>query len=148
MLKPTTYHVAMHQPLATALLWAALGYILALITPWTGLWPVGVQWLWNSVPLLVTVGVIGWNLVAAIRLVGATGRPHLAWPFTVIQLILFTLLLFQIACHRGAEHYHWDEHPGWWDWPLFTLVHALRAADLFDWIQAYGIETQVIQHES
>lgn len=146
----TPFSFAFERPrfcLLLALLWLPIGLGMALAAPWIALAPTWVVWSWNQVPLAVTLALVVWNFLAALRVVGLTGLPHRAWPYTLAQLALFTLLFFQIACHLGAEHYSWDVQPAWYDWILFSGVHALKAGDLFDFIEAYGIDLQVVQHE-
>lgn len=137
-----------HQLILVSLAWSCVGLMLALLSPWLGMIPPWVKAPLDSLPLLVTIGLIALNLTAAIRLVGRTGRTLSALPLTVTQLILFTLLFFQIACHQGAEHYTWKELPNGWDWLAFSLVHAVRAADLWDIIEAYGLQLQTNRHVS
>lgn len=131
-----------------SLLWTFLGLILALAVPWIGLTPSLVQAVVNTGALLLTVTLIICNLVESVRLVGRTGRTLAALPLTLVQLMLFALLFFQIACHRGAEHYTWTELPRWWDWLGFIAAHTLRAADVFDITDAYGWKIQTIEHAS
>lgn len=147
MSTPPSLPAGLARPLATTLLWLPVSLAVALATPWLGLAPESLQGAWDAVPLAVTFAVLLWNLVAAFRIVGATGQPHRAWPFTLALFALFTLLFFQVACHLGAEHYRWDREPQPWDWLLFSAVHALRAGDLFDGLEAYGIDLQVIAHD-
>jgi HEAT repeat protein len=122
--------------------------MLALAAPWIGLWPTSLRAPINAGALLITVLLIGWNLVTAVRLVGRTGYTLSALPLTLVQLVLFTLLFFQIAAHLGTEHYTWDQRPSWWDWVWFTGAHAVRAADVVDGAEAYGVQIQAIRHLS
>lgn len=131
-----------------SLAWAWVAWVVAYASPWLGLLP---PWIGDSVALLVlvaTVALIGYNLAFSVRLVGQTGQTLRALPLTCAQLVLFGVLFYQIACHLGAEHYDWDTPPSGWDWLGFSLAHALRATDLLDGIEAYGLKVQAIQHES
>jgi len=97
---------------------------------------------------LTTISLVGWNLWASLRILGRTGRALAALPLTLLQIVLFTLLFCQIAWHRGAEHYVWDRMPGFLDWGILVTVHAIRAADLMDAIEAYGLSFQAVHNAS
>jgi HEAT repeat protein len=130
------------------LAWLPLGMMLALCAPTLNMSVAGVRMLSQIVPLLITGALIAWNLVEAIRVVGRNGRTLTAWPMTSTQLALFALLFYQISCHLGAEHFQMKHPPQWWDWLLFTGAHVLRAGDMLDFIEAYGLNLQSIHHSS
>jgi HEAT repeat protein len=92
--------------------------------------------------------MIAWSFVEAVRIVNRTGRTVAALPLAVVQIPLFGLLFYQIAAHLGAEHYRLEQAPHWWDWLLFVIVHVVRAGDLVDFIEAYGLNLQTIHHAS
>ena len=140
--------VAVRWNFLVSLGWVILGVSLAGAAAWSALGPVWFEAALNSIPLAVTVGLIAWNLWASLRILGRTGRAVAALPLTMLQVLLFALLLYQIACHRGAAHYDWDRVPGLIDWAMLVLVHALRAADLVDAIEAYGLNFQAIHNHS
>jgi len=98
--------------------------------------------------LAITVGFIGWNLWASLRILGRTGRALAALPLTLLQIILFTLFFYQIAWHRGAEHFVCERAPGFLDWAALVAVHAVRAGDLVDGIEAYGLNLQTVHNAS
>lgn len=120
--------------------------------PWWAFMPLAVvAWWWgpsNLLPLLITLGLIGWNLWTGTKIVGTTGEVWAALPVSVMQLLLFPLLFFQIATHAGATHYAWEGPPQPWHWIGFAGVHALRAGDLVDVLHAYGLKLQALQHAS
>lgn len=111
-------------PILFSLIWLCAGAWLALTAPWRGLLPDAVQLSLYYAGFAITVLLIIWNLIVAIRLVGRTGRTLTALPLTIVQFFLFTLALLQIACHGGADHYRWDEFPRASDcsaWPRRTV---------------------------
>ena len=124
--------------------WAVVGWYLALLAPWSA-FILPLRWL-GLLGLLVTAGLIAANLRAGFLLLVRTGRPLRSLPNTAAQVLLFTLLFFQIAAHLGSEYFALSGPTRWWDWIEFSAVHALRAADLLDAIEAYGLQLQTIRH--
>jgi hypothetical protein len=134
--------------LMASLAWMAVALVLARLAPWLGLWPGWLAETLNSLPVVATLALIGWNLIMAFRVVGWTGHPLAALPLTVVQFFLFTLLFLQIGQHLGAQHYELHAAPGLADWFGFSLAHALRAVDLFDTVEIYGWNVQRIESAS
>jgi hypothetical protein len=64
------------------------------------------------------------------------------------QLLLFGVLSYQLAQVFGAEHYRFEREPYFYDWAEFTLAHLLRATDLLDALDEYGVHLQAIHHAS
>lgn len=135
-------------PLFAALAWLPLGLDIALATPRLWRLPTFLAALVNYGVLAVTMVLIGWALATGLRLVGGTGRTIAAFPLSAVQVPLFLLLFFQIACHLGSTHYIWDSEPRPWDWLGLTTAHAIRAGDLLDVLEAYGVKIQTLQHGS
>lgn len=129
-------------------LWFAIALQVAMLAPWLGLWPEMVGRLVGGLFVFVTLALIAGVLTAAQRLLTRTGRTVATLPYSVLLILLFGLLFFQLASHQGAELYHWQTTPGPSDWFLFTLTHLFRAADLFDTLEAFGWRTQAIAHDS
>jgi len=102
----------------------------------------------NILPLAITGCLIGWNLWASLRILLRTGRALAALPLTLLQIVLFTLFFYQIAWHRGAEHFLCERAPVFLDWAALVLVHAIRAADIVDVIEAYGLNLQAVHNAS
>jgi hypothetical protein len=127
--------------------WVIIGMIIALAAPTLAMAGSAVSVL-GTLSLVATASLIGWDFIEAIRAVQRTGKTFAALPFALVLLFLFALLFFQIAAHLGAEHYELSQAPHWWDWLLFVAAHALRAGDLLDVIEAYGLDLQSIHHES
>lgn len=61
-----------------------------------------------------------------------------------IQLALFSLLHYLVFAVLGPHHYAYAAPPSWYDWLELVLVHALRAIDIFDLLEAYGIEVHLL----
>lgn len=136
------------QLLALSLLWVCLGFLLAAAMPWLGLVPSWLQEPWNLLCLLVTGGFLVGNTGRAVSLSLRTGKTLSAFPVTLVQFALFTLLFFQICCHLGTHHFDWSALPRWWDWFGFTVAHAIRAGDVCDILEAYGWKIQAISQNS
>ncbi len=132
--------------LLVSLIWLAAGWFLSLLVPWLVFHPLAT--LLRLVPPLVTGTLILANIWLALRLLAATGRALAVFPATVLQVLLFTLLFFQIAANLGMQHYEVDGAPRWWHWLGFSAAHALRASDVIDIVEAYGLRVQAIQHAS
>lgn len=129
-----------------SLTWVALGFGLALSMPWLGLLSPYLLLAINVLALSLTLGFIGTCLFHAVRVVRYTGHTLDALPLTLVQALLFSLLFVQISCHLGARHYEWEADPSGWHWVGFVLLHAARAGDILDGLQAYGLNFQPIRH--
>jgi len=129
-------------------LWLPLAYVVARWAPWLELWGPGLSEVVAFFALLATVILVGWNLWAAIREAYLAGRVLAAIPLTTVQLLLFTLLFFQIGAHLGAKHYVWSRPPAAFDWLMFSIAHAARATDVIDGVEAYGLHIQTIRNAS
>lgn len=132
----TSYHQdskIFHVPLyVVALVWFVAGWTIAWQAAWLGLAPEGVATLANHLAVLITLALIATTFFSGLQSFRRTGTTLAALPATLIQILLFHLLFFQIASHIGADQYVWDRPPTWGDWWVFTLTHACRAADVAD----------------
>ncbi|MDM8523364.1 HEAT repeat domain-containing protein [Desulfococcaceae bacterium HSG8] len=66
----------------------------------------------------------------------------------LVQLLLFCRLHIQIYNTLGPSHYSWNSLPRWYDWAELIGVHVLRAVDVIDFMEAYGIRIQNIRNQS
>ncbi len=66
----------------------------------------------------------------------------------LMQLAIFCQLNVQIHDILGTAHYSYSSPPVFSDWINFIRAHALRAADLPDITDVYGISSQNISHQS
>ncbi|WP_207680816.1 HEAT repeat domain-containing protein [Desulfonema magnum] len=64
------------------------------------------------------------------------------------QLALFYRLHIQIYAILGPANYSYASLPRWYDWAELIIIHALRAVDLLDMIEAYGIRLQNVRNQS
>lgn len=64
------------------------------------------------------------------------------------QLFLFGFLHLQLATALGRHHYEFERPPRGCDWFEFTAAHMLRAVDLLDALDEYGVDLQQIRHRS
>ena len=100
----------------------------------------------NTLCLLLTVTLIACNFL--VSLAQLIGKGKVLILLNVAQLPLFCVLNYQLFCALGADHYRFDTSPGFWSWIQLTAVHFLRAIDVIDGLDAYGIDLQNIEHDS
>src|SRR5438046_6477 len=63
----------------------------------------------------------------------------------LVQIALFTVAHYEIFRVWGAHHYQCDREPGPLDWLEFTGAHVLRAVDVLDILEEYGIDLQNVK---
>jgi hypothetical protein len=103
--------------------------------------PCHVAFLWVTGALIVV------NFVLSMRQL--IRRGHLSWDLVLlnlVQLVLFGCLHVWIHDVLGAHHYAYAAPPTWYHWAQFIAVHVLRAVDILDGIDAYGISLQRIRN--
>lgn len=94
----------------------------------------------------VTAALIATNLV--VSLVQLFRRGRILIVLNLAQLPLFCILNFQLFTAFGEHHYQFANYPAAWDWIELTAVHVLRAVDILDGLEAYGIDLQNIHNQS
>ena len=94
----------------------------------------------------ITCGLLLLNATASLRLLTTARRIPVL--LNAVQLCLFGLLAYQLAAAYGAGHYRYDRPPRWYDWVEFLLAHAVRATDLLDALDEFGVPLQAISHAS
>jgi hypothetical protein len=94
----------------------------------------------------ITVGFIFVNTLVSFQ--ALTRRRKVLVGLNCIQIILFGTLHYQLYWAFGAEHYRCDREPQFYDWIEFAAAHILRAADVFDVLDEFGIPIQNITHQS
>ena len=134
------------RPLVLAtLIWIPLALLIARLGPGWSTASAAMQSLVAWMPLTVTLLLIAWHLVTAVRLVGLTGEVLDAWPTTIAQLLLFSLAFHQTMVHWGASEFEFEDGPpAGHAWVVMTGIHILRAADVFDLLEAWGYGIQSI----
>jgi hypothetical protein len=95
---------------------------------------------------IMTLALVSANAIFSLWTLTHTRRILVG--LNAVQLVLFGLLSFQLACAFGDGHYHFDREPRWHDWIEFTAAHVLRAADMLDALEEHGIHLQTISHRS
>lgn len=107
-------------------------------------------WLGNYIILLcITILIIAFNFSVSLTHLLTRGKITSGIIIlNVFQLLLFCQLHIQIHDILGATHYSYTLSPSWYDWAELVAVHALRAVDLLDAIEAYGINLQNIRNQS
>ncbi|MDM8548642.1 HEAT repeat domain-containing protein [Desulfobacterales bacterium HSG2] len=105
---------------------------------------------WNHIVLLwLTIWLIIFNFSVSLACLFSRGRITSAIIIlNLLQLSLFCRLHIQIYEILGAAHYSYASPPCWYDWTELIAVHALRAVDLLDAIEAYGIRLQNVRNQS
>lgn len=129
----------------TSFLWAVAGWMLALHAPAMAFWPM-VETIHVVLPSVTGVLIL-LNLRYALRAVWRGTRVDALMLVTALQIGLFTTLFHQIAAHQGAEHFKLTGPTTPGQWVQFSLAHALKATDVLDTIEAYGLNVQVIKHD-
>jgi hypothetical protein len=95
---------------------------------------------------LVSIALISVNGIAS--LCALTWKRKILITLNCIQIILFGVLNHQLYCVFAGEHFRFDREPHAYDWVEFSGAHILRAADLLDGLDEYGIDLQNIKHNS
>jgi HEAT repeat protein len=108
---------------------------------------VGLPQLLAAAPALwTTIGLLAVNL--AVSLLGVYRLRRLPLSLSLAQIGLFAIVHVQVWSALGPEHYRVDHPPSWFDWAAFSGAHLLRAADVLDFLDGYGISLQPIEHHS
>jgi HEAT repeats len=94
----------------------------------------------------VSLAIISANGIAS--LCTLTWKRKILISLNCIQIVLFGVLNHQLFCVFGEQHFRSDREPCAYDWIEFSGAHLLRAADLLDGLDEYGIDLQNIKHNS
>lgn len=86
--------------------------------------------------------VIGWQTYLLWK------KKKVFWLPNILVVFLFCLLHSQIFHQFGPRHYTFSYIPVWYDWITFTFTHILKAVDIVDVIEGYGITIQHIRNNS
>jgi hypothetical protein len=100
----------------------------------------------DATAFCVTVGVIVVNALMSLSML--TRKRQILIGLNCTQIVLFGMLNYQLYCTFGIDHYRCDREPQVYDWIEFTVAHIIRAADLLDALDEYGICIQTISHNS
>jgi HEAT repeat protein len=107
-----------------------------------------------ALPQMQGNGAASWTTGLLIVLNLQTSLAVLVWKrrvlfwLNVAQFGLFGLIHWQVCNALGPHHYSWEHAPSARDWFTFLGAHALRAVDLLDVLEEYGIRIQNIRHNS
>ncbi len=125
--------------------WALVGWVVGLHASSLAFLPM-VEAVHIALPVVTGVFIL-LNLGYALRALWWSGvRIDRLMAVTALQIGLFTTLFLQIAAHVGAEHCKLTKPTTPAEWVQFSLAHALKASDVLDTIEAYGLDLQVIKH--
>jgi len=103
----------------------------------------------TQILLWVTALLIILNFVLSLTYLFSQGRITLSIIFlNLVQLALFCRLHLLIYDLLGTEHYYYELQPHWYDWIELIAVHVLRALDVLDIFNAYGINLQNLTAQS
>lgn len=94
------------------------------------------------------VTIAGMTGNAAMSLAALTRQRKILIGLNCVQLVLFGVLNYQLYCTFGPHHYRCDREPQFYDWIEFAFSHIIRAADLLDALDEYGLPIQTISHVS
>ncbi len=119
-------------------IWLSAGYCVA-----TGLTGNHILLLW------ITIMVIIFNSYVSLKFLFEQGKiTSGVILLNLAQLALFYRLHIQIYDILGPANYSYASPPRWYDWAELIMIHALRAVDLLDVIEAYGIRLQNVRNQS
>jgi hypothetical protein len=94
----------------------------------------------------LTLVLLASNFLASIWVFSRVRRVLVA--VNCVQLALFGVTSALLASAFGEGHYAYQHVPALYDWTEFTVAHVLRAADLLDVLDEYGVHLQAIHQES
>jgi hypothetical protein len=100
----------------------------------------------RAIAFFITLGFISINALVSLRTL--TQRREVLVGLNCAQIVLFGTLNYQLYCAFGAAHYRCEREPRFYDWIEFTAAHVLRAADILDALDEYGVPIQSITHNS
>ena len=100
----------------------------------------------DATAFCISVGVILVNTLMSLS--ALTRKREILIGLNCTQITLFGVLNFQLYRTFGVDHYCCDREPQFYDWIEFTLAHILRAADVLDALDEYGVAIQTISHNS
>lgn len=96
------------------------------------------------VALAGTILVLSLDLVVGLAIL--IRRKRVAVLLALAQLALFTALHAQLYTHWDRSAYTTDREPTALDWAQFTAAHVLRAADVLDFLNEFGVDLQNVEH--
>jgi HEAT repeat protein len=94
----------------------------------------------------VTLGLLVVDAAVCLRVLICDKRVPVLLNLT--QLALFTVAHYLVFSVWGKQNYIYDREPWMLDWLQFTGAHVIRAVDVLDFIEEYGIDLQNIKHNS
>lgn len=100
----------------------------------------------SALAFCATAALVAVNAYFSFR--ALTAKREVLIGLNCVQIALFGLLNYQLYCAFGTWHYQCDRAPRFYDWIEFTAAHVLRAADVLDALDEYGIPIQNITHNS
>jgi hypothetical protein len=77
-----------------------------------------------------------------------TRRRKVLVALNCVQIAMFGMLNYHLWRAFGNEHYRFDRESHFYDWIEFTAAHVLRAADVLDALDQYGLNVHPIAHQS
>jgi hypothetical protein len=120
--------------------------LMALSIAWASVLAVFPALPTSADAFFVTAFLIGVNFLVSTWKLLCRARIYIG--LNIAQFALFGLLNYQLYHAAGAEHYRCERMPTTVDWIEFTGAHVLRAADVLDAVDQYGIDIQHIRHAS
>jgi len=93
-----------------------------------------------------TAAIIAVNAACSLWMI--TRRRKVLVALNCVQVVAFGFLNYQLCQAFGDDHYRFDCEPRFYDWIEFTAAHVVRAADVLDALDPYGIHIHRISHQS
>src|SRR5438309_188965 len=114
-------------PVVASAVWLAIFLLATTLHP--------SAWAFGATAVLIAV-----NAFVSFR--ALTKRREVLVGLNCVQIALFGLLNYQLYRAFGTWHYQCDPEPRFYDWIEFTAAHVLRAADVLDALDEYGVPIQ------
>jgi hypothetical protein len=121
------------------------GWLTGLSAAWFVLM-LGTPWQVGVFSLALTMSIIIVNLIVSICVL--IRHKRILVGLNLLQVGLFGVLHYQVYSTLGAHHYRSEGPVAVGSWLQFTVAHALRAADVLDFVENYGLDLQNLKHRS
>ncbi len=128
--------------------WMLLACVWLVLEPRFSLLIPTLELAFAWLPIAVSVALIAMVTIDAFGQLLRHGNHRVVLGDVLFLLMLFTIVFMQLSTHSDALHFAHDFVAAPFDWLLFSLGNALRAADLADTMKDYGVYVPQITAQS